>query len=596
MVPRGYVGARVDIRGTGASEGAMPDREYSEQEHRDGEEVIAWLARQPWSNGNVGMWGISWGGFNAIQMARRRPPSLKAICALMATGELFHDDIHYVDGMFHVDEWELMMDLLNAMSPPPAFPIDEETMAARFDTEPWKLRVMRQQRDGPYWRQGSLDPDYGGIEVPTMLIGGLLDGYRDAVPRMVQQLKGPVKAILGPWNHTFPHDASPGPAIEWRAEAARWFDRWLKGASDTGVEKEPPFAIFIRDWHPPGLRLEEVPGRWRWLDGWPPSDREERTLYPRADGALGNDAGSPAEHRLRCIPWVGPEAGLWWGDLTPDQRPIDAFSLTYDSPPLERDLVVVGTPRAVLQASADAPVANWFVRLCDVAPDGTSSLVAGAGLNGAHRESAADPHALEPHRTYRLAIDMHVTTWTFRAGHRIRLAVSNSLFPMMWPSPRAVTTTLTVGGPEPSALVLPVLTGQGPGPSFQAPSGKAAAPGVHTQGSSPPGPWRIHRDEARGVTTVAWGSSVTTDLGWCTQTYAERMDHVVEDSHPERASADGIAEFTVELPARVLTWVGELKIGGDADRFHYRYRRTLRQGERLIRVREWDEWIPRDHQ
>ena len=594
MVPRGFVGARVDVRGTGASEGVVPDREYSEQEHRDGEEVIAWLARQPRSNGNVGMWGISWGGFNAIQMAMRRPTELKAVCALMATDDLFWDDIHYIDGLFHVDEWELMMDLLNAMSPPPDFPIDDDTLAARFDTEPWKLRVMRQQRDGPYWRHGSLAPAYDAIGIPTMLIGGLLDGYRDAVPRMVQHLRAPVKAIVGPWNHTFPHDASPGPGIEWRAEVARWFDRWLKGV-ETGADDEPPLAVYVRDWHPPGFGLKHVPGRWRWLDGWPPSGLEEHTLYPRPDWSLGRDAGEPAEHRLRCVPWVGVEAGLWWGDLTPDQRPIDAFSLTYDSPPLDQDLVVLGMPRALLRASADAPLANWFARLCDVAPDGTSSLVAGAGLNGAHRESAADPQALEPGRTYRLAIDMHFTSWTFRAGHRIRLAVSNSMSPMIWPSPHPVTTTLAVGGREPSTLVLPVIDGDGPGPVFQAPLPTVPAPNARTEGSSPPGPWRVHRDEARGITTVMWGTSYTLELGWCTQTFAERMDHVVEDEHPERATADGIAEFTVEQPGRVLTWVGQLRVGGEAERFHYRYRRTLQENGAMVREREWDEWIARDH-
>jgi predicted acyl esterase len=596
MVPRGFVGARVDVRGTGASEGVVPDREYSEQELRDGEEVIAWLARQRWSNGSVGMWGISWGGFNAIQLAMRRPPDLKAICALMATDDLFAGDIHYIDGMFHVDEWELMMDLLNAMSPPPSFPIDDETLAARFDTEPWKLRVMREQRDGPFWRHGAPALTLEDIAVPTMLIGGLLDGYRDAVPRMVQHLNAPVKAIVGPWNHAFPHDASPGPAIEWRAEAARWFDRWLKEV-DTGVEGEPSVAVYVRDWHPPGLDLREVPGRWRWLEGWPASEVVERSLFLRADRTLGEDAGPVGEHHLRCVPSVGAEAGLWWGDPTPDQRPIDAVSLAYDSTPLERDLVVGGRPRALLTASADATLANWFVRLCDVAPDGTSSLVAGAGLNGAHRESAVEPRPLEPGRAYRLHIDLHLTTWTFPAGHRLRLAVSNSMFPMIWPTPFPVTTTLAVGGAEASTLVLPVLAGEAPGPKFPSPSPspKVPAPNTRTDGTSPPGPWQVHRDEARGVTTVSWGTSSTTDLGWCRQTYAERMDHVVEESHPERATADGVAEFTVELPRRILRWVGELSVGGDAERFHYRYRRTLHANDRLIRQREWDRWIPRDH-
>jgi len=494
--------------------------------------------------------------------------------------------------MFHVDEWELMMDLLNAMSPPPTFPVDEDTLRARFDTEPWKLRVMRRQRDGPYWRE-PVGPGIAAIEVPTMVIGGLLDGYRDSVPRMVRDIRGPVKAILGPWNHAFPHDAAPGPSIEWRAEVARWFDRWLKGAG-SGAPEEPPFAVYVRAWHPPGFGLRDVPGRWRWLDGWPPTDLEERTLYPRSDGTMAPEPGPAAEHHLRCVPWAGSEAGLWWGDLTPDQRPVDTFSLTYDSAPIDVDLAVVGTPRVVLHVSADAPLADWFARLCDVAPDGTSILVAGAGINGAHRESAAQPRPLHPAEQHRLELDLHFTTWTFPAGHRIRLAVSNAMFPMAWPKPQTPTTTLAVG--DGTRLVLPVLLTDGPGPEFRPPSLKVPAPDVRSEGTAPPGPWTVARDGARGVTTVAWGTSSTTDLGWCRQAYAERMDYLVEDGHPERASAEGVAEFTVELPGRRQVWLGELRIGSDAQRFHYRYRRTLRENDRLIRVREWDEQVPRDHQ
>src|SRR5208282_895877 len=212
----GYVGARVDIRGFGNSGGLQPTREYSAQEQQDGERVIAWLARQPWSNGNVGMLGISWGGFNSIQMAMRRPPALKAILAVDATDDLFHDDIHYIDGMMHADEFELSMDLTNGLSPTPNFPIDDATLAARFDAPPWFLIYLQHQRDGAFWRRASLRPDYSRIQIPVFLIGGFLDGYRDSIPRMMANLRVPVKAIVGPWNHTFPHDAEPGPEIEWR--------------------------------------------------------------------------------------------------------------------------------------------------------------------------------------------------------------------------------------------------------------------------------------------------------------------------------------------------------------------------------------------
>ena len=594
VVPRGYVGARVDIRGTGASEGTVPEDEYTEQEHVDGEEVIKWLAAQPWSNGNVGMWGISWGGFNAIQLAMRRPPELKAIVALMATDERFHDDIHYIDGIFHVDEWVMMMDLLNALSPPPEFPLDEETLSGRFDHPPWMLRWMRRQRDGPYWRHGSLRPNYEAIEIPAMLIGGWFDGYRDSVPRMVQHLRSPVKGIVGPWNHAFPHNAVPGPQVEWRAEAVRWWDRWLKGV-DTGIDREPPFAVYVCDWHPPDPHLAELPGTWRWLDGWPPSDLAERDLRLRADHGLGLEGGAEAEHHLPSRPSAGVEAGSWWGELTPDQQPLDAAGLLYETEPLEEDLVVVGMPRAEMVAYADVPLAHWVCRLCDVAPDGTSTLVSGGALNGAHRDSPTDPRDLAPGERYRLAVQMRFAGWTFRPGHWIRLVVSNDLWPMLWPVPHLLTTMVKVGGAEGSKLVLPVVpAGDGEDPVFERPGPKQAPPGVRGWGDGFPGPLTVARDG--GATTAKWEGTYTTELPWSVQVVRERMTYRVEDAHPELASVLGETETEIELPGRRVQWRGRLEVGSDATHFQCRIRRELLENGRPVRDREWEERIPRDHQ
>ena len=199
----GYVGVRVDIRGFGASGGTPPTREYSAQEQEDGEHVIAWLARQPWSNGNVGMFGISWGGFNSIQMAMRRPPALKAILAIAATEALFKEDVHYMDGVMHVDEFEVSMDLDQGRSGAPGFPLDEDALARRMDSTPWSLDYFRHQRDGAFWRAPIRR--FEDIRIPCFLIGGLQDGYRDSIPRMLERVPAPVRAWLGPWNHDYPN-------------------------------------------------------------------------------------------------------------------------------------------------------------------------------------------------------------------------------------------------------------------------------------------------------------------------------------------------------------------------------------------------------
>ena len=285
MADSGYAGARVDIRGTGRSGGELPEGEYTEQEQLDAEAVIAWLASQPWCTGAVGMWGISWGGFNAIQVAMRRPPALRAIIAVDASDDLFHDDVHYIDGLLHIDEYALMIDHLNALPPAPGYPLDEEILSARFDSEPWLITWLGQQQDGPYWRRASLRPDYDRLTLPAFLIGGWYDGYRDSVPRMLAAAAGPVKALLGPWNHTFPHDAVPGPAIEWRAEAVRWWNHWLKGV-DTGIMSGPPVTVYVQHWHAPDPGLTELPGRWRAETELPPERTRFEALYCQADGRL----------------------------------------------------------------------------------------------------------------------------------------------------------------------------------------------------------------------------------------------------------------------------------------------------------------------
>ena len=289
FVRRGYVCARVDIRGFGASEGVPTGREYSEQEQLDGLQIISWLAHQPWSNGNVGMMGISWSGFNSLQMAMRHAPELKAIIAVAATAELFHDDVHYMDGMAHIDEFELNMDMAPGMTGAPDYTLDEKVLGPRFDAPPWSLLYLKHQHDGPFWR--SPVRPYSEIKIPCFIIGGLLDGYRDSITDMLQQTKAPLKAIVGPWNHTFPHDAVPGPEIEWRAEAVRWWDYWLKGR-DTGVLNDPRLVIYMQHWHPPDPNLQNVPGEWRREDSWPPRDVRDTVFFPQPNHTL-------ATHRAR---------------------------------------------------------------------------------------------------------------------------------------------------------------------------------------------------------------------------------------------------------------------------------------------------------
>jgi putative CocE/NonD family hydrolase len=603
FVRHGYAVARVDIRGTGNSGGRTTPYEYSDIELDDGEAVIDWLSRQPWSSGKVGMFGISWGGFNAIQMAVRQPPALKAFIALMATEDLYQDDVHYMDGILHVDSWMMSHDLYNAMPGAPGFVMDDAWHRDRFAVEPSVFTYMRQQRDGPFWDRASARDKYDRIGVPGFHIGGWYDGYRDSLPRMLANVKAPVKAMIGPWDHYFPHNAWPAPRVEWRHEAVRWFDHWLRGR-DTGIMDEPKFAVYVRDWHPPGPGVDEIPGRWRWEDGWPLERTRWQSWYAHADHRLDVRPSGPAAHEHRYAPSSGLEGGgpvMWWGNVAPDQQPHDDASLVYDSEPLPESVEILGFPRALLPVSASAPQANWVARLSDVSPEGQVTQVAGAAFNGTHRHSARDPRPLVPGETVPLDIEMHFTSWTFRPGHRIRLAVSNAQWPMLWPTPYAMTTTLALGGEDGARLALPVIPpGTWRSPGFRVPDPDPEVPGFDTlDAGNVSGYGEIRSVERDPVTGDALG--VATNTGgerypWGEERFEERIEHRTSDRDPARTSVTGTYVIEQRLADRLLHFEQDVLFRSDARNFHLRITRRARVDGELVHDRTWRETIPRDYQ
>ncbi|HLQ56570.1 MAG TPA: CocE/NonD family hydrolase [Streptosporangiaceae bacterium] len=607
MTRHGYAGARVDIRGTGNSGGDLPEGEYTEQEQRDAEDVIAWLAAQPWCTGAVGMWGISWGGFNAIQVALRRPPALKAIIAVDASDDLFHDDVHYIDGLLHLDEYALMIDHMNALPPAPDFPLDSATLARRFDSEPWLATWLARQQDGTYWRRASLRPDYDRLTIPAFLIGGWYDGYRDSVPRMLAAVPAPVKIMIGPWNHTFPHNAVPGPAVEWRADAVRWWDHWLKGA-ENGIMSEPPVTVYVRDWHPPDPDLAEIPGRWRTETAFPPERTAYWAWYCGPEGNLPADPPQDGAVALRYVASAGVEAGHWWGELTVDQRGADAFSLVFDSPPLAEEAEILGFPLVELHGSSDAEPLHWFGRLCDVAPDGTVTLVTGGGRagrpdpqrDGGSLPGSAIPAAKSapsaqstPITQAALPLELHVTSWVFPRGHRIRLALSNAMWPMIWPTPRSATATVRLG-PDGTRLVLPVVpAADRPAPVFAEPGPAEHPPGVRHRGEMLPVRWTLQRDDT-GTTAIWWRGSTGTEFPWGRVADEEYLRYSVHDARPASASAHGEARTEIHLDGRLLIATSVLDLDSDDESLRYSYRREMRCDGMLIRERGWQRRYPRD--
>lgn len=587
---RGYAIAKADVRGTGSSEGAIPGREYSEEEIQDALEIIDRLSKKEWSNGNVGMWGISWSGFNAIQTAMRRPPALKAILAVDATDDLYKDDVHYIDGAFHVDEYALSVENDNILPASPQYRIDEDYLKNRFERYPWFLTYKKQQTDGPFWRGNSLRWRYDEINIPVYLIGALLDGYRDSVPRMLENLKVPVKAVIGPWNHAWPDDGVPGPNHEWREEIIRWWDHWLKG-KDTGLLKEPRLAVFVREGDPPDAGLKTASGRWRFED-WPIARARWTPFYLDGDRRLSDRPRETAVHKLFYKPGAGTAAGYWWGEATGDMAADDASSLVYDGPELKENVEIIGMPRLKLKVAADAKLAHWTVRLEDVFPDGRVALVAGAVLNGSQRRSRLNPAYLEPDRIYDLAMDLHFTTWVFKPGHRIRVAVSNAQFPMIWPTPYPMVTRLYAG--TGSFIELPVIPLEDrPVPPYLPPRPRTESPYGKYINDAWPKIYRLSRDLEKSKVSVEWEGEESFELEKRRYSFFEKTLYYTHDTRPADSGFKGEAGHNLELEDRRISTRVFVDVYSTETDFRIQLKRQIFENGKLLHEKLFDEAIPR---
>jgi predicted acyl esterase len=592
---RGYVIAKVDVRGTGSSEGKVPPREYSDLELSDAVEMIDQLSKKPWSNGKVGMWGISWSGFNAIQTAMLRPRALKAIMASCATDDLYHDDVHYIDGAFHVDWYELSIDTDLGVPQSPDYVLDKDYFENRFNAYPWFLVYLHQQKDGKFWSEHSLRSNYNSINIPTYLLGGLLDGYRDSIPRMHEKMKIPLKAEIGPYNHAWPDDGLPGPNYEWRHELTRWWDYWLKNI-DTGIMDEPRFTVFVRDSHLPDPYLKMTPGQFRYED-WPIERMTPKSFYPAKDNRLTVSVGETHTDTLKYVPGYGFPLGSWWGESTGDMRPADAGSLVYDSPILTETMEIVGFPKVGLKVSADAKLAHWIVRLEDVHPDGRVSLVTGAVLNGSQRDSRLDPQYLVPGETYDLNFDLHFTTWTFRPGHRIRLAVTNAQFPMIWPTPFAMTTGLFLGT-EKTRLELPIIPFREPRiPAFlpsEPRESRTDAESLKSKGW--PYKYDVIRDLLTDTTTVQWKAEDRMMVRGTEHFMSDINIYRANNGNPADSSYTGESVRVIRMKDRTIRLETHVSIRSDVTNFYLTFDRRIWENNRPMGHKTWKETVPREFQ
>ncbi len=571
---RGFALCRIDVRGTGSSRGVALD-EYTADETQDGYEVVEWLALQPWCDGRVGMWGISYGGFTAIQVAALRPPHLRAIVPVMATDDRYLDDVHYRGGCVTVSElsqYAVSQVAMNAMPPDAGFrgAAWRDEWRARLDaTPPWLFAWLRHQTDGPYYRQGSLAPDYGAIEAAIFNIGGWHDSYVDPAYRMQARCPAPSHALIGNWFHSWPHDAGPGPNIDELHEIARFFDRHLREI-DNGWDAEPPVVWFEREFTPPAAFPGPSAGRWRAATACPHPEVTVRALafdggaaplvgrLADLDGAAPRPAAASADDgvdRFRHRPTAGTRGALSWGaggapnGLARDLRRDEDAGPTYTSGPLNEAIEILGVPEVVVHLEVDAPVATLSVRLADVSPDGTVALVSAGVLNLTHRASHAQPEPMRPGRVEEVRVPLRTAGYRWLPGHRIRVALASSLWPVLWPSPFPATLGVHRGPATPSRLELPVIPPAGGPGDAAVPAFRTEPPDVHwpvaeaLDGAGPAGAdppvWRIDEDVIAGSVTVHVHDGAETIVPDGRRLYAaETLRMTAWDNDPARAELD----------------------------------------------------------
>jgi putative CocE/NonD family hydrolase len=614
LAGHGYACLRVDLRGSGDSDGVLRDQ-YLEQELEDGVEAIQWASHQPWCDGKVGMFGISWGGFNALQIASRRPPALKALIAACATDDLYADNMHYMGGCLLADNLSeaTTMFAFNSCPPDPDIvgPDWRQMWLDRLEhSGHWLSIWLRHQRRDDFWKRGSVCEDYSRIECPVMAVSGWADGYTNAVFRLLEHLQVPRLGLVGPWGHRYPHRGIPGPAIGFLQETLRFFDHFLKG-EQTGIEQEPMLRVWMQDSVPPTSRYRQRPGRWVAEPAWPSPHVACTALRLGHGRILWDGRGEPedaeAAHTegekaspLQSPLSVGLFAGKWCSyaatpDLPHDQRQEDGGALVFDSEALVEPVEILGAPTVELELAADRPVAQIAARLSDVRPDGKATRVTYGLLNLTHRDSHEHPEPLEPGRRYRVRVELNQIAQHFPAGHRLRLSLSTSYWPLAWPAPEPARLEIY---PASSVLQLPVrpqgerdrgLTGFGP------PEGGELV--EHTQLTPERHNWIVTRDLAEDASVLevvddrgTWRIEPTeTEVTWKTlEQYRSRADEyssLLGETRTVRGFRRGRWDVRIVTRTTLRSTASHFLLTAELDAY---------EGEVRVFSRNWSESIERD--
>lgn len=454
---------RVDMRGCGDSDGVLQG-EYLLQEQDDNMEVFDWIVKQEWSNGRIGQFGKSWGGFNGLQAASRQHPALKTIITLCSTDDRYADDVHYRGGCILASDmlwWASTMFAYNARPQDPRVRSGwRDNWMQRLETEPNVVEWLKHQRRDDFWKHGSVCENYSSVDVPVLAIGGWRDGYTNAVLRMMENLPNTEsRGVIGPWVHEYPEVATPSPGIGYNQLAVGWFSKYLTtdpevskrvaGMEGCNWEEMGKLTAYVQEPASVADAYAHRDGRWVSQSVVP-----EKSVDFFVDAASRKLVSEPPAAKNASLSFSGNmEHGLFrgtWcpfgqdGDFPGDQKIEDAKCLTIDTEPFEDDYEFLGFPIFQARISSSQKLANLTVRLVDLDTQTGENILVSWGmanlshLNGDHTK----PKALEIGQAYDFCFKLDAIGYKFCKGHRLRLAFSTADWPSSWPS--AHTPTLQI--------------------------------------------------------------------------------------------------------------------------------------------------------
>ena len=592
-----YAVLRVDLRGTGSSSGIAED-EYPDIERSDLRTVIEWVATQPWSTGKVGMFGTSYSGFNSLHMAMEGIPQLGAVVAMYATDDRYSDDVHYSGGVLRaldLIDYPLYMIAMNALPPTPGpWGADwKDEWKRRIESnEPWLLEWLRHPRPDETWRRGSVrlgpgNEGYRRMKCPVLLIAGWADGYRNNTFRTIHELPG-WHLIVGPWSHKDPSAARPGPNIDSDLEIMRFFDHYLRGGPPATARRG---QVFVRRPTPPAPDLALHNGHWIELDTWPAVEVKEDPRRARAEEDEIDETDVPGD--VGIMAWNSCAGGLPWGQPL-DQRPDNARSITYDW--MHKDeMVLLGNCELTLQARSSASVGHISIKLCDVAPDGTSTLITRGMLDLAQRgvwpsdpfgEVGASEQPIVPGEWMDLKLQFEATTWTLLPGHRMRLAIAGTDWPNCWPPAQPFSL-----GVRRKSVRLVMWTAKSLPPARD-----VFEPGVGPNDADSVGvDWRYEHDVLARETRVhsRYGNDYEGKNGTKVRDLYEGSLGV-STVDLSQAWAKGTSRFELTFPeVGTCTTEATLNMRSDRDAFYVDIALRAEQNGEQVGERKWTERFPR---